>query len=382
MKEIIEYLLAALVIISIIPIYNFIMTSYYSPPPKNVEPLTLYTYSQTFNSILYNLNEKGNLTPEVIDITSIFNNALGRNTVINYGYNLSIISHGIKQIKLETNKIVITCRDKGNLSVLIIDSDLSSEEFYVGMPTYEVNGTYFYLIDIDTSNVIAVAAILETGIVRYYDEWISDDVYRMYVINTNNKVTLLIPADYPLPSLYDYHGYDVVDTYIFYYTQLHYFKYRYLWYRYVKDATYYVSYDEPYYKVLIVNESEINYLSTYYSTREINGKLYYLFFPQVFHYEEQYHEEYRRVGDTWRRVTRYLVSSYFDVKQIGFPIYNSVFIILKDTNNRIYIASIYHHRIDLGEKPPVNWPTRTISYFIRIGMVDYLVTITVWRRSM
>ncbi len=384
-KEIIEYLLAALVIVSVIPIYNVIITRYYAPPPKSIEPLTLYYYVESINNALYTLANQGNLTPEIISFNEVLNQYMG-NLSRDYGYNVEIISDGIVNISLSINSLKIITSDKGNLSILIVYYNLSYETYTLPKPNYTVGHNYVYEITgLDASDIIAVAALLETGVARYYDDWVSDTIYKAYIININGEVNVLIPTNYPKPTTFDYQGYDVINTSIYYYSQQSYYRYNYLWYRYVKDAYYYVNWwtGEPYRKILYVNESEVNYLAEDIGTISINNNNYYVFKPCVFHWERQYYEDWRYIGNVWELYRRrpYL-PPYLEIHSLSFPIYNSVFIILLDTAGNIYVARPYRHSMFFGEDIPSDWPVITTNYLIRLGMVDYNIKVTVWRRSM
>ncbi len=384
-KEIIEYLLAALVIVSVIPIYNVIIMKYYAPPPKSIEPLTLYYYVESINNALYTLANQGNLTPEIISFNEVLNQYMG-NLSRDYGYNVEIVSDGIVNISLSINSLKIITSDKGNLSILIVYYNLSYETYTLSTPNYTVGHNYVYEITgLDASDIIAVAALLETGVARYYDDWVSDTIYRAYIININGEVNVLIPTNYPKPTTFDYQGYNVINVSIYYYSQQSYYRYNYLWYRYVKDAYYYVYGGTPREKILYVNESEVNYLAEDMGTISMNSKDYYIFRPSIFHREQQYREVwyYNRKTEEWKLGSRteYL-PPYIEVHSLSFPIYNSVFIILLDTSGNIYVAKPYRHNISFGENIPSDWPVITTNYLVRLGMVDYNIKVTVWRRSM
>ncbi len=384
-KEIIEYILAALIIVSIIPIYNVIITRYYTPPPQSIEPLTLYYYVESINNALYTLVEQGNLTPEVISFDLILDQFIG-NASRDYGYNVKISSNGIVNITVSINDVKIFTRDKGNLTILIVYNNLSYDSFTLVHPNYTIRGINEYVYELtglDTSYIIAVAAILETGVARYYDDWISSSVYKAYILNLNGVVSVLVPTIYPQPVTFTYQGYSVVNTTIYYYSQQSYYRYNYLWYRYVKDAYYYTSGSGRLIrKVLYVNESEVNYLAEYLGSISIGNSSYYVYRPSVFHWEQQYYEVWRYIGGVWVPVTRYpYLPAYLQIRSLSFPIYNSVFIILLDAFGNIYIAKPYRHSIQFGEKVPEDWPVVTTNYLIRLGMIDYNVEVTVWRRS-
>ena len=66
---------------------------------------------------------------------------------------------------------------------------------------------------------------------------------------------------------------------------------------------------------------------------------------------------------------------------VSSPLYNAVLLLLKDLDGRLYVATFYHHEVDFGDAIPRDWQTDILVYIMRIGMVDYEVTLTIWRRS-
>ncbi len=303
----------------------------------------------------------------------------------NYGYNIVLESSNILYINVTPTCIEVYTLDKGDLSVLILFSNLTYYNTTLTNPSYVLeNHTYIYILNTDTSNIIAVATILETGVARYYDSWISNSIYKAYIININGDLYLLIPKAYPKPQTINYKstGNYVVNATILYYNQQKYYRYNYLWYRYVRDAYFYTNASGTVVsKEYIVNESEIDYFAIDKGLMALNGNDYYAFALSVFHYEEQYYENWSLTNEVWILTNRTLLSTYLDVKPVGFPIYNSVFIVLYDNSGNIYIATTYRHRVVIGNKIPSSWPVLSTSYMLRLGMIDYNVKVTVWRTS-
>ncbi len=268
--------------------------------------------------------------------------------------------------------------DKGNLSILLVYDDLSYNYYRLVQPSYVLPGNiYVFDLFVNTAGLVAVGAILETGVARYYNHWISSNIYRAYILDINGEVKIVIPVDYPKPQTFIYQGYRVINASIYYYSQHAFFQYKYLWYMYIKDAYY-----SPRSIKLYFNVSEVNYLATYDGIVLINGNNYYELTPKVFHWERQYYELWRYKRGTW--ILEYYaphLPPYLEIHSLSYPIYNCVFIVLKDAVGNIYVAYPYRHSLVFGERIPSNWPNASATYVIRIGMIDYNVKVTIWRRS-
>ena len=77
-----------------------------------------------------------------------------------------------------------------------------------------------------------------------------------------------------------------------------------------------------------------------------------------------------------------VTSSTIKINELKAPIYNIVLVLLKDANGNLHIAIWYPHSIVIGDKVPEDLPVRRITMLRRLGMIDYYVTIYIWRRSM
>ncbi len=382
MKEIIEYLLASLVIISFIPVYAMINEVLYTPPAKTVSPLVLATYTEVIKSTLFNIGKEQVLDPNILDLGGIIANKV-QDIYSTYGFHVDASSWLIKKIRVSPDSINVFVAEPGNLSLLIVHSDLSYDSVLLQDYFSRMNGYYTYSYTTSTTDIIAVAAILETGVAVCIDYWISNstNIYRMYMANVDGALSILIPTDEPKPATTYYSGVGyVVYAHIYYYNYGRFYKYSNLHYTYIRDVYWY----SRNYIVVNFNKSDIIYFGLDQGTTSINGKDYYRFDIINHYYDQLFRKTCSRITDNewscWGE--RVLWSPYIVDSRLTFPIYNTVIIVLKDSYGRIYIAQTYYNRFSFGDSIPENWPIKSISFVVRIGMIDYELNVTVWRRSL
>ena len=379
MKEIVEYLLATLIIVSFIPVYTTINHMLYTPPSKGISPIILSTYTEVIKDTLFELGKEQVVDPYVIDLGKLIAERVP-DIYSTYGFYVEVSSWLVKNVSVDNNLVTVYVLEPGNLSLLIIYDDLTFDSTKLTSYKSKINSLYVYQYIASSQNIIAVAAILETGVATCIGYWISSNVYKAYMINSNGTLSLLIPTTEPAPSTIYRGGIgNVVYAHIYYYNYQVYYKYSNLYYTYVRDVYWYTRS----YIVLNFNKSRIIYYGVDQGTETINGKTYYRF-DMVNHYYDQLcrktcTREYDNVWSCWGERT--LSPAYIVNTKLSFPIYNTVFIILKDNNDRLYVAQTYYNSFNFGDSIPENWPTRSISYVVRIGMIDYEIKVTVWRRS-
>jgi len=412
LKEVIEYILAGLIIASFIPLYITINVNMYNPPPKRMDPNIMVLYSNVIEEVLNELITSNNFTPEIIDIASIVRERVGSDVYKDYGYHVRIVSWGVVNITLYSDHVSVYTRDLGNLTVLIIRNDLSSESYYLETPskTYYRNALYRYDIYTDTSTIIAVAAVLETGITKYIGYYIADGIHRIYLLNLGNRLYIVnnIGENGNIATRY-YANHYIVDTYLYYYTRRNMSVYRHLYYVHSIDTwiydmcccsssnppNHYLRFLEK--EVIPVIYTDIDYYGIYDGTITINGVEYEKFYVAAFGYERNYTEYYERrdlywgycscseaCSDQcpyWVRTDQRFDGDRVFMDELTAPLYNAVLMILRDENGELYAVLFYRHEIEFGDTIPVNWKVETLVYMIRVGMIDYEVTLTIWRRA-
>lgn len=378
MKELIEYVLAALIIVSFIPIFDVIVTDFSRTNPPIIESSTLVYMSSGIRDVLTNISSQGNFTPQLVDIAEAISSRL--NISRNIGYNVRIVSSGVSKINVQDNNIQVYTTSPGKLYVCIVYNDLSYSNYQLYKPTTTLaNATFLYTITPPRTDIIAVSAILETGVARYIGYWISDNIYEAYAYNVNNTVTIAIPDTVPQPNYYTVSGLEAIDAILIYYTQGHFYNYSIASGSFIVNLTWFQYYSyyrgSGYYKQYFSR-----YIASYYDQTTIDGITYSLHKLQNYVEKDTHYIRYEYYSGNLIIYSDSIVGTESRFFNIQYPIYNLVFIFLRDADNNIYYTIIYPHELSIGEPIPSNWVTYKTTITARIGMVNYDIIITVWRR--
>ncbi len=385
MKEIIEYLLAAIIILSFIPIYDIINLTMLSPTAKSsLGPGDILYISNGVLNIISNTYGQGNFTP-IIDFTSLLRSELGPGSLY-YGVHVKIISDGIVNVTYNNGVIDVLTSIKGNLTLLILYGGLTVDT--VKLTTYTEsypNGTFLYQTSIPpTYTVLSIVAILENGVARYIAYWLSPIVYRAYILDIGGTVTVAIPQSEPQPLTYTITAsattYSVVNTTLIYYTKGKANKYFSGSYNYWINLTWWQTgsgYSGSGYRAYV----NYYYVSRYNGISRIGNSYYYLLSSSRYLTKNIYDERFRVRFGVLTITSSILSASKQAVDPLSFPIYNLVFLVLQDSNGRIYVAIYYPHAIEFGDSIPENWITKTLTYNIRLGLINYKVYVTLWKKS-
>lgn len=387
MKEIIEYILATLIIVSIIPVYNYVMSTIYSPPEIRVEETTVYSFADQVIPLLYDACLYGNLSSPLIDLTSLIKNKLPYITD-KYGFHIEMISSGVTSIVVDTSIKIYTSM-QGNVTILMIYNDGSVYNVSLTEPTIDLgNGTYIYeYVPDDINSIVFIASVLDTGLYRfinYYD----NGVVKVYLGNYNGSLTILSRQGaisfYTLPDNY----YGLPITIISYNNK---------WFEASEDVVKYGSIEgfegygmgwEGFFNIyiwydVVYDSRTIRYFGLYNETITIDDKQYDLVsIDLVYNYtiDVVRYKYYIFTG----KVTSTLISSesyYMVINPIYAPIYNLPIIYGRGANGEIYVGTWYPHRLSIGDPIPTGVPVTKITILRRIGMIDYYITIYMWRRA-
>ncbi|ABN70564.1 hypothetical protein Smar_1475 [Staphylothermus marinus F1] len=378
MKELIEYVLAALIIVSFIPIFDVIVTDFSRTNPPIIESSTLVYMSSGIRDVLTNISSQGNFTPQLVDIAGAISSRL--NISRNIGYNVRIVSSGVSKINVQDNNIQVYTTSPGKLYVCIVYNDLSYSNYQLYKPTTTLaNGTFLYTIIPSRTDIIAVSAILETGVARYIGYWISDNIYEAHAYNVNNTVTIAIPDTVPQPNYYTVSGLEAIDAILIYYTQGHFYNYSIASGSFIVNLTW-IQYYSYYWGAGYYKQYFSRYIASYYDQTTIDGITYSLHKLQNYVEKDTHYILYEYYSGNLIIYYDSIVGTESRFFNIQYPIYNLVFIFLRDADNNIYYAVIYPHELSIGEPIPSNWVTYKTTYTARIGMVNYDIIITVWRR--
>ena len=386
MKEIVEYILAALIIISIIPIYDYIMTTIYSPPELKVEKTTAYSFADQVIPIIYEAGLYGNLSSPLLDLGALIKNKLPYMTS-KYGFHIDMVSGGITRIEYSGSIKVYTIM-KGNVSLLILRSNGATYNITLTTPSYDLgNGTYIYEYVPSVDDIVFIAAVLDTEYYRFVNYYYGN-VKKVYIGNYNGS--LVIASDkgyltyYTLPNNYmgvplnitgySEYGFEVLSDVVKYGNVIGIGNIGIGW-----SFPYglYISYDVYY------DSRAIRYYGLYNTTLSVDTGEYDLTAVNVV-YNYTIDTVRYRYYLFWGIVTTELVSSvsyYMERYPVYAPIYNLPIIYGRDGSGEVFVGTWYPHRLSFGDTIPEGIPVTRITLVKRIGMVDYYITIYMWRKA-
>ncbi len=382
--RVIEYILAFIILVSFIPLFNIVIQSYYTVKPQmpvaRFQDFLLSTVKQVIN---YEYSH-GNLTPELIDLDAIIRDKIGEEIISGYGYRVIIYS-SVRRITVNytTNEIIVETLDNYPLHLLVYYNDGLTQQIDKQSPDESINGEYYYVISSSSlthsiHDVDALIAILESRTSRYIGYWFSDNIYKGYVLNTGS-LTVFINSTIQLTPM-NLYGYYALNTSITYYnaaTQ----KYQYYSHKYFEIIYETILY--PYYqeKEVHLNKTNIQYiLDTQGSKQWNNYNEYQVKELRVDTPSTRWYECYDDIYYTCRLIDETDGQPVSTVNTIYYPIYNALLLRINDYyNNRVYVP-VYRGTIILGEESVPSTSVLTVKSYMRIGMFDYNILLIVWRK--
>ncbi len=379
MKEIIEYVLAALIIASFIPIYDTVVNNIFYEHPIAVDQSTIIYISSSVRSMLLNTFSKGNFTIQLANISEIVLDSLNLST--QYGLGMKIESSGILKVYYNNGKISIYTSSPGILYLCLVYSDLSHDTVVLKTPTDTLlNGTIYYTYTPSRNDLIFISAIIETGAAKYIGYWVSDAIYESMILNINDNVVLAIPASAPNPDYIYLYNMRILNTTLLYYTSGVYHAYNYSYSKYFTELKWRETEEGNVIKGYgYCRKIYSNYIGRFYDTVTIYDKTYYLLKLQNLVVKRLYYVRYTFTRhSSW--IDETLLDEEISTASISYPLYNLIAVFAKDRDGKVYYALAYPHSLFIGEKPPEKWPVYTYSFDLRIGMINYDVSIYVWRR--
>jgi hypothetical protein len=381
LKEVIEYLLAALIIVSIIPIYDYIASQLYSPP----ELLVDYSYINLFTTqiipILQNETIHGNLTSPFFNLKHYLESKIYYLSS-EYLFRIDIVSSGMQSINYdnETGNISIISLSNTNPVLLIIANNNGYPKLYSVVinttPTTLANGTYMYEFNVESigiapQNVIYILCVQDTGLYRYIDSYRVRGKIHVAKITENNGI---IGVAVPHTQINDSAMNAIV---VFYGSKTLY------WY----NNTIYNSTTKITGNSLIMVEHNISYILFLNKTLTYCNTQYNIYNLTVNIFERTISYHYKQGGGRGRgrkssgniatEIGNTTIHDYVET-----PIYNLVLIVFMTRNGDIYIAEWYPHSFSIGNTIPRDIPVRKISLTARLGMFDYTLTVYMWRRTL
>ncbi|OYT37640.1 MAG: hypothetical protein B6U89_07025, partial [Desulfurococcales archaeon ex4484_58] len=362
MKEIIEYILAAVIILSIIPIYNYIVSVLYSPPELKVEETVVHAFTDQVVEVINEAGLYGNLTSPLVDLADLIKQKLPYYTS-EYGFYVEMVSSGIINIIVENSSVKIYTISQGNVTLLLVYDNGSTYTLYSTNPSLVLdNGTYVYVLSKpDTGQLVYAAAILDTRYYRYIDHYMGTAV-PVHIGNINNSLVLVIENTtllYTLPDgekglpidiiSYSKNGFQIFNKTIKYGSLIGFSFVGFGWsWRYGPFIEYGVFY----------NSTSIEYYAIYNSSTVLNG-VNYSVLPIYLVYNYTIDQvRYRYYLFSGILTTDLVSSEQYSLSKIPInaPIYNLPIIVARAPNGTIIVGNWYPHKLAFGETIPEGIP--------------------------
>jgi len=383
LKEIIEYILAFIIITSIIPVYNMMMNTYYRPTLRYPQANVVEVYANAVTQALNTAFSRGNLTPEIPELyQGILSDiaAIVGQTVFNmYGFNATVYS-AITSVNVTGNNVTVSTLYNGTLTLLLVYGDGSwSTVSKSQSDSYDPATNLFTYSFITPTTPNAVAAVLESPTARFVNYWLRNASSTAYLFTQSGNLRLVVDSGL-LSTLKPFNHPNfsrVYNTTLIYYADKN-----------------FGNYTSTYYETLIwgvfnpggsdevtLNQSRIGYYSNVSGSFNSTSLVLRVFAG----------ESYVTVNETcmWTNLTSTSGSTYtcdspvyvgnwVNTKEICLPISNLLMVLLYDGANSIP-APVYRGYISIGQPPPASGYSESVFY-IRLGIFDYIVDLKVWQR--
>jgi len=380
--KVIEYILAFIVLMSFIPLFNIAIHSYYTVRPETPSTYVKDIIMDATEKVIKQEYNNGNLTPEIIDINKEIAEAIGPDITRSYAYRLEIFS-SIREIIVDTNndEIIVKTLDNKTLNILIL-YDNSIQQIMVQQPTMFNNNLYWYIIDGSSliesiDDVNAIVAILRSRTSMYVGYWFKSQNNIGYALNINDELVLAVSNSITFTPI-NYYGNNVLNaTMIFYNTvtdTYNFYDYRYF------ELIYHTILYPGYGKEVFLNKTSIRYIGDYDSRLSYGEYTLYPF--RVLRIDipaERTYECYDSIYHDCRLVSESEDNPVLHYSNTSFPIYNALLFILKGENNAVYIP-VYRQSYVFGEQYVPNKGVTYVTGYMKIGMFTYNYVLGIWRK--
>lgn len=368
MKEIIEYVIAVIIIVSIIPFYNMVISSYYTPVSQPVSENTVELYVEAVKYALHRAYLSGNYTVSINEVRELIDEwveaYVGATVASQYRYYARIYSP-ITDISVNQTGRVILVKALYNMTLrgVAVSSDgLRGVSIGAGYASSYINNTYVYSLNYSNypiQSFSAIVAVLESSNVKFVGYWFNDTVRVGAVVNAGqlsvvlDKSMMLQPVNIPQLG-------STVNATVYYYTSIGIANYS-------RTNLYilrWIVFSGSTESCRNYNSTEVNYLATYTSFNATHNIFRLWFFKNE---------------KVVNNCPEYEVPSgtYTYSIPIDFPVSNLLLVTLYD-GQRAYPAPTYFTLQEIGYGPP---PLDALKYstWIQVGVFTYLVDIWVWR---
>lgn len=365
MKEIIEYVLAVVIILSIIPFYNMVATQFYTPSkPSGFTESTDILVSAVKQAFIDAYN-RGNISVELPDVVDSLRQLIEKYAAPilgDYYYYVRIYSP-INMIVDTVNRQVVVSSPYNMTTYLLLVSWNGRESISVNLTAPTPGGagfTYRYnyssLRFKNFSTIVAVSGYGNTWFIGY---WLNTSSTMGYVIS-DPSMNLAIVASKKLNNI-SFYGFTGCNTTLYYFTTQELKNYTSSW----TNITWEFSSSYYYYNI-----TETRYLSRIEGL--YNATLYkytvYLVKGWEFHNVSSGTDKIQEIE--------------YNYSRIAYPVYNIVLATIYDNSSNLIYAPAYR-----GEYVATNAPVKPpndaaeASFTITIGMFTYQGELYIWGRQ-
>jgi len=363
-KELVEYILATVILVSSLVAYNFIMDNMSAPPDVVVDPTLLSLLSNQIKDLLEAQILHGNASSPFFSFDKYLNQELGY-ILKNYAYRIEVVSFGITDMIYDNTSKTITIRtiETGTLNLLLINqtpTGFTIVNTTVTNYTYS-NGAYFYTVNLSNLRVnkpIYAVAVLETPSYRYIDYLNIGNVTEVNFAEYNGIVAVALPSNITTDTSF--------NTTIVYYGNMTYE---------VANSKILIETTRTQGDTVTFSNKTISYVLN--KTADVNheGNNYKVYKLDVGKYTNttiiKLHPQPRLIGST-------ITTSSDPVES---PIYNLLLALFRDTSGKIYAARWYPYSLSIGSNAPREFPYSKMSFYTKLGYFDYRITVYMWRVS-
>jgi hypothetical protein len=369
LKEIVEYLLAIIIIISFIPLYNMLSTTYYVPRIEMGIESVSYSFEETLKYVLLHGFSVGNYTQGITEVGKALNSTLASYlspfTQAEYGVHARVYTP-IQYINVSPNWSV-NILSIYNLTTIALLVDKNGRDATVANPAYDgVTPEGLYKFKLMLSNLTVrdpgvVIVVQEHRNSRFIATWIAPGMFSGQPLNIDG-LTVVTPAVNLSPVTVPGFSGTIYSASIFYYTPPSFGQYT--------SSTYNITEWIVFARggTILRRTYNITTIAYYASKRGWNAT----------------HTAYKLLNirvDVKREYVRgwgdFIRGSYIYSTSLTPPLYNLMLVSIYDNKTSLFIP-VYPNEWVFGDTPPLSATTRYST--VRIGMFDYLIEIRVWRR--
>jgi len=368
LKEIVEYLLAILIIFSFIPLYNMLSTTYYLPRIEMGAESISYSFEEALKYVLLYGFSVGNYSQGIIEVGNALNSTLASylSPFAQAGYGVyARVYTPIQYINVTPNSSV-NILSIYNLTTIALLVDKNGRNALVANPMYDgvtPEGLYKFelmLFNLTVKDPGVVIVVQEHRNSRFIATWTAPGMINGQPLNIEG-LTVVTPtvnlSPVTIPGLNE----TIHSASIFYYTPPSFDQYT--------SSTYNIT------ELIVSNSSTVSsrlYNITtiaYYASKRAWNATHTAY--KLLNIRTDVKREY--VGGQGD----FIRGSYIYSSSLTPPLYNLVLISIYDNKTSLFIP-IYSNEWVFGDTPPSSATTRYST--VRIGMFDYLIEIRVWRR--